>query len=511
MTRMHSGIFRGKDGLRFVPAWVLVALPAALMRLPVFLLPAPGRDEAVYSYWSRFPEPAYAPLMQWLISATALLPLPDVQALRLAFFVAGLLVLFLYDILLRDAGLSRAGRMLALSALAFSPWQTYTGALAHPDALFLAAILLFVLCMRRGYLPTAAFFAGLTVLSKPTGVVVLAVALLCFLLDERYHFRRRLACAALALLVAAPVLFSFSREMLLAIAEFGKMSENVSLWGKLNVAGLSIVGLGGVLLPFAAWSGLLEKIRAIKAAPGHRRALLTDPGFAVAMTLLLGFLLAALLRGQIKGNWLLPGFVLLWPVAWQKVRTWQWTAVAFSLLLSALMATAMHTPDLVAGLESRARFVRNLYQQQAGDREARVSRTRSWSQRLQEYHPLTEFAGSVAACWFRSTSARSIPRWIISDDYGLAAQLAFAWREHSPRIIIPNDGIFFRTLPSDTCRSLQGGILLMAVRTTCDRLWQRLPNRLGAGTVHHPQAGIAVAISGEEKIRLVLPTEAGPE
>ncbi len=507
MFRTVSGFVSGKASRRITPVWLPVSVVALLLRLPVFFLPAPGRDEAAYYYWSRHAEPAYAPLIQWLIRLTTLLPLPEVLALRTGFLITGIGVLVLFDRLLSEAGATPPVRLVALAALAFSPWQTYTGALAHPDTPFLAAVLLFVITFRNNKKALAAFFAGVAVLSKPTGVAILAVALLCFALDTRLRPVRRLAYSSLALIVASPVLLSFSGQMLAAISNFGKISADVSLPARMAITAVSIFGLGGLLLPWAAMRGFMERMKDIRRAPSSRQRwlLLKDPAFAVAMVLVLGFLSAAIFRGQIKGNWLLPGFVLLWPVSRISLRPGYRVAVVVSFLLSAMMVIAMRSPGSVALLENRVQFMQSLYQQQAGAREARVSRTRTWSQRLQEYQPMAGFAASVATCWCRTTGEQGAPKWIISDDYGLAAQLAFSWRNFSPRIIIPDDGIFFRTVPDDSCTTLRGGVLLMAVKTTCDRLWQRLPGHLREETVHHPQAGISVSIAGKENIPLLLP------
>jgi hypothetical protein len=115
-----------------MPLWIPVALLALLTRIPILLLPGAGRDEALYFYWSKHPEPAYSPLLQFLLNFFDLLPLPDLTMIRLPSIFAGIVVLLLFEKLLRHREINRRSTLIALLALAFCPWQVYTGAVLHP-------------------------------------------------------------------------------------------------------------------------------------------------------------------------------------------------------------------------------------------------------------------------------------------------------------------------------------------------------------------------------------------
>jgi hypothetical protein len=106
-----------------------------------------------------------------------------------------------------------------------------------------------------------------------------------------------------------------------------------------------------------------------------------------------------------------------------------------------IVTLAMYRPDLAASVESRLHAHGGFYQQRAGTREARVSAARSWSDHLREFRPIDPFARAVAASW-RAEGRSHPPRWIVADDYGLAAQLAWVWREVAPRVVTPTDAMF---------------------------------------------------------------------
>ncbi|MDQ7053723.1 MAG: hypothetical protein Q9P14_12825, partial [candidate division KSB1 bacterium] len=80
------------------------------------------------------------------------------------------------------------------------------------------------------------------------------------------------------------------------------------------------------------------------------------------------------------------------------------------------------------------------------------------------------------------------PQWIVSDDYGLAAQLAFYWRAWSPRIIVPGDGLLVRSMPPPETERLPGESVVVAMRRCPAQIWPRL---------QRARVGLACAVPGQ--------------
>jgi len=99
-------------------------------------------------------------------------------------------------------------------------------------------------------------------------------------------------------------------------------------------------------------------------------------------------------------------------------------SLAVALITSTTTVLAHRNPSSFSFLETTARQWKLGYSLLAGQREKRVSPTRSWQQRLGEYQDLEPFATHVRETWHELEGPEAI-KWIVSDDYGLAAQLAW--------------------------------------------------------------------------------------
>ncbi|MCB0265314.1 MAG: glycosyltransferase family 39 protein, partial [Calditrichaeota bacterium] len=160
-------------------------LPAViLLRLPLLLLPGAGRDEALYWYWAHHFELAYSPLLQIAIRLFEWLPLPDIWAIRLVSLVASGCSLWLLEQLLIRRKIKDVQRRWLLLALAVAPWQTYAGAILHPDMLLLATLLAFVYFSEKQGFTLAAISAGLAIWAKPSGILVIAIAIIYWLVID---------------------------------------------------------------------------------------------------------------------------------------------------------------------------------------------------------------------------------------------------------------------------------------------------------------------------------------
>ena len=221
-------------------------LPAViLLRLPLLLLPGAGRDEALYWYWAHHFELAYSPLLQIAIRLFEWLPLPDIWAIRLVSLVASGCSLWLLEQLLIRRKIKDVQRRWLLLALAVAPWQTYAGAILHPDMLLLATLLAFVYFSEKQGFTLAAISAGLAIWAKPSGILVIAIAILYWLVIDSNTSKLRIKRILLTLGTALPVAISANWQMVQGVLEFGKIGDQVSLLHVLPIQLLGIVVLGG--------------------------------------------------------------------------------------------------------------------------------------------------------------------------------------------------------------------------------------------------------------------------
>ena len=268
-TRKEQSLTVGRRVAVVGGLWLLTVV---LLRLPLWLLPGPGRDEAAYHYWAHHGEPAYAPLMQMVVRLFELPLHQSLWALRAPVSVTGMLVLLLGDLRLRWAGATPSVRLLAFLAVALTPWQSVTGSFLHPDGFLMVALLAFVLAAQRGHVLLSALAALAAVLAKPTGVLLIPVAWwLAGRLDTDARWR---VVAARALLVAALLVFLLPMKatMVEGIASFARAADSVSLPARLGFGGLSLVFTGGPLLLGLAVPGFRERLHLLRCgAPGSRR------------------------------------------------------------------------------------------------------------------------------------------------------------------------------------------------------------------------------------------------
>ncbi len=479
--------------LRHPPPWLVIGLAALALRLPLILLPGIGRDEAAYHYWAQSGEPAYAPLFLLLIRLCGSI-LPDgLLAVRMTAILGGLAVLALLDLHLCRRGVAQSGRYLAAATLAFTPWQTYVGAILHPDTIFLAALLVFVISACRRQLIVAAIAIGGAALAKPTGVVLLAVLIWLVWYEREASRTRRLLAILLAFGLVAPAVFLWTDpDMVQEIMSFGRLAPHTPCW----LRGLLILGsllfLAGPLLPLAAWQGVRDRwtvaCRRNPEDPEGRIVLVTS----LALVVTLGA--AAILNGQFKANWYLPVLVLLWPNRPLRLpRATVGVMLGLSILASVGLTVGFSRPGTVAAIEQRLDLRHGLYPILAGTREARVSATRCWSDRLGEYQSMTPFATEIAAIWRDASESSGYPDWIVADDYGVAAQLAYHWRDAQPDLAVPTDGLYQRRARG-ALEDNSAGKVVIGVQIPLQLVWPELGPVAAGGTVANPVTGGVVYV-----------------
>ena len=467
-------------GRRVAVAGGLGLLTVVLLRLPLWLLPGPGRDEAAYHYWVHHAEPAYAPLMQMVVKLFELPLHQSLWALRGPVIVTGLLVLLLGDLRLRWAGAAPSARLLAFLAVALTPWQSVTGSFLHPDGFLMVALLAFVLAAQRDRVLLSALAAVAAVLAKPTGVLLVPVAWwLVGRLDASERWR---VVAARALLGAVSLAFLLSMKaaMVEGMADFARAADSVSLPARLGSGGLSLIFTGGPLLLALAVPGFRERLRLLRRGESGSRRREAEASLAAAAVLLVFFLAAALLRGQVKGNWIMPALVLLLPVAPVKVpRAVLVASLVFTFAASLGQTVAMRQPRLTAWADAG-------YSVHAGIRETAVSPTRTWQHHLAQYGDASGFARDIRQGWRDVVGMDTPLAWIVSDDYGLAAQLHWYLGHDTVRLVLPRDGVFHRTVAPLLTDADPGPLLVLTTNVTAEELWNRLEIVGTLPGVRHP-------------------------
>ncbi|MDQ7064938.1 MAG: hypothetical protein Q9P90_11940, partial [candidate division KSB1 bacterium] len=291
---------------------------------------------------------------------------------------------------------------------------------------------------------------------------------------------------------ASPVWLSLRPTMLAALSEFGRLPASMSpaLMAGLGFGAVAL--LGGFLLPMAAINGMQRVLRGWRRRSRMAESL---PALALAGALLLVFLGAAVFNRQIKGNWILPALVLLAIAGRWPMPRWAPWLVSAQLLVCVAMGWVMRHPPAIERLEGRFAGLAAWYAHQAGERDARLSLVRSWHQRMAEYRSLQPLATELLDALEREFGRPVRPQWIVSDDYGLAAQLAFYWRAWSPRIIVPGDGLLVRSMPPPETERLPGESVVVALRRCPAQIWPRLQHVQWVGRFAIPGQGVSLALA----------------
>ena len=351
-----------------------------------------GKDEAVYWYWGQHLDASYAllPLAVFKL-AHALYPHQE-WFLRLPSALLGAFSTVLVYWLCRMQGLAKQLALWAAAAFALGHWTWHTSSYLHPDG-FLIPCWLLALCMARQAAATNALrpyiwmglAAGLAVLCKYSGAFLVGGLGLWIALGKRWH---RLAAFLLpAFAVAAPLTYvQFSTDFYLpqTLSTLSRIDDLGNPLSRLLFFAVSPLFFASPFLLFLLYVGL---VRAAK----QRDLLALLP----ALCTIGAFLFFALSRGQIKGNWLLPGLLSLWPVAFAQPRRWLLVAVvATGLLQSLVVGLGLKYPGLYGDLAVRSGLDKSyvgLVSQEDRDREPSYS----WSERLCEYSGWRHFAADV--------------------------------------------------------------------------------------------------------------------
>ena len=164
------------------------------------------------------------------------------------------------------------------------------------------------------------------------------------------------------------------------------------------------------------------------------------------------------------------------------------------------MSLGFRHSDRVKGIEEALGWRVPSYERIAGTREASVSSTHHWWQRMDEYQSLQSLCAKITQLW----PGRQAPAWVVSDDYGVAAQWALQCSEAGARLVLPLDPLFAGRSGSPAGMRPDDDVLILCVRARFEELvpdgdsWQEL------GELAHPVTGASL------RVGRLLPRGAGP-
>lgn len=395
-----------------------------------------GKDEAAYWYWGQHLDATYALLpFAALRLAHALFPFHP-WALRLIPLISsGLATVLLYRFCRRH-DLAPGRSLWAAALFAASHWIWHAGSYLHPDGPLVACWLLSLYWARRsiGRADSAAhakigLALGLTVLCKYSGAFLALALLVWILLTRPRPARLRLFLWTLIpfLLVASPLLYAQLQTDFYLPFTLGSLSQiagNTSVPGRLLhflVNPLFFVSPFLLYLLYRAWGQSLLDLR---RRPDAERLLAVLP--ALIPVAAFGFF--ALFRGQIKGNWILPAFLSLWPLAFSppvlpaRIRSFLVLALTAGLLHSLTIALALKYPSIVAETFATS-SLNDTYVRLISTPDQQREPTYSWTERLCEYHGWQALGDHLDSLLASHAVPLSTP--LATTQYGIAFDLAY--------------------------------------------------------------------------------------
>ena len=273
-----------------------------------------GKDEAVYWYWGQHLDASYALLpFATLKLAHALWPYQE-WFLRLPSILLGALSAVLLYRLCRNHGLGERPALWAAAAFALSHWTWHTSSYLHPDG-FLVPCWLLALCAAQratGSIDVHPYAlmglaGGGAVLCKYSGAFLVGGLCLWILLSHAHQDRWRLLAVFLlpALAVALPLVYAQLGSGFYLPQTLSSLSRIEGLADPFSRLFFFLVNPLFFVSPFL----LYPLYRGLVRAVAQRDLLPLLP----ALCTIGAFLFFALYRGQIKGNWILPGLLSHWP------------------------------------------------------------------------------------------------------------------------------------------------------------------------------------------------------
>ncbi len=393
-----------------------------------------GKDEAAYWYWSQHLDATYALVPFALIGlGHALYPGSEV-VLRALSVGAGLAAAFLLYRLCRLHGLAPTSSRWATAAFVASHWIWHNSSFLHPDAFLVLFWLLALVFARLAqqqpqplYFAAMGVAAGLALLSKYSGALLMAgLGLWLVLKLPKGHCRGLLWYGIPAFLVSVPLLWAQWRTGFFLPATLGSLSRIADqvTWRLplFLVDPLLFVSPLLLWLLYRSFGAGLRQWHHPTGRPWH-------PGLITGLVVLGAFGFFALAKGQIKGNWILPAFLGLWPRAFaalpaQGPRPRLLIVLLLTSLLHSLpVAWALRHPEDLGKLGSLLAPLDDSYVHLVASQDRPRESAYTWTQRLGDYHGWEDMAARLE----RELSHRGLDPALplVSPHYGLTFALAY--------------------------------------------------------------------------------------
>ena len=436
-------------------AWTFLLAAAALLKIALAGGIELGKDEAAYWHWSQHLDASYALLPLSAVRVAHLLYPDSELAVRLPFVIAGIISTLLIYRLCRLYRLEQARCLWAAAAFSTSHWIWHTTSFIHPDGfLVLTWLLAIVLAKTHLERPSAAHCfaagaaAGLASLSKYPGVLLALSLLLWLALTSPRPSRRRdlLMFAVPFVLVISPLIYAnlaTGFDVPVALRSLSQVAAGSSLAERMLLFVASPLLFVSPLLLWLLYKGLCRLLLTMRQLPRFVLAsgshLRPDVLLALipAVCVLAWFGLFALWRGQIKGNWILPAFLGLWPCVFgwrhlteksnRSARMSGWF-LAFVLSLGALqtgvIGLSLKYPSALGRLvDSVGDGVDTTYTGLVSQRDGLREPSRSWTERVCEYSGWRNFSASLDSVLERTGVLASTP--LVSSQYDLSFGVSF--------------------------------------------------------------------------------------
>ena len=398
-----------------------------------------GKDEAAYWHWGQHLDATYALLPFGILRLAHTIYPHQEWFLRLpSIFSSALATLLLYRLCrLHLLSLERARWASALFAT--SHWIWHTGSYLHPDGFLVTCWLLALYYARLAIdrqthvaFAKIGFAIGLALLCKYSGAFLAAPLFLWILLAHPARTRYRFFLCALipALLVAAPLSHAQlqpSFYLPFTLSSLSQIAVDRPLPLRLLYFLLNPIFFISPLLLYLLYRTWGQSFLDLPRERSSQNLLIFLPALAPVAA----FAFFALFRGQIKGNWILPAFLSLWPLAFStrllplRTRIFPIAALAIGLLHALTVAVALRYPG---HLETIATAVGDsslnaTYVRLVSTPDQQREPTYSWTERLGEYHGWADLADRFEELLVHHQIPAATP--LASTQYGIPFGLSY--------------------------------------------------------------------------------------